>query len=219
MNLSFKKMAVPAASAIVGGLVVLAALKMNPALLLKLDAKAHKAQKTDAIFKDILKDQKGIQKNFDDLFDEDSFEQEGPFKYMKEMREQMKRRMGGIAGDSKSRSSPFDAWFSDKFDGGSAFDISIREDDGFVYYDIKVDDLNSASINTKVENGYVTITGTVEKKNEENKYDEEDKLSSQYIYKSTFNRTFPLPENVNADKMQMTPDKNKIVLKFPKVNA
>jgi len=81
------------------------------------------------------------------------------------------------------------------------------------------DDLNSISINTKVENGYVTINGTFEKKNEGNRDDEKDKLSSQYSYKSTFNRAFPLPENVNVDKMQMTPEKNKIILKFPKVNV
>jgi len=191
MNLSFKKMVVPAASAIVGGLAVLAVLKMDPALRLKLDGNAYKAQKSDTIYNDILKNQNGIQNNFDDLFDEDFFNQE----------------------------DPFDAWFSDRFGGGSVYDISKREDDGFVYYDIKVDDLNSTSINTKVENGYVTITGTLEKKNEGNRDDEKDKLSSQYIYKSTFNRTFPLPENVNVDKMQMTPEKNKIVLKFPKVNA
>ena len=219
MNLSFKKMVVPTASAVVGGLAVLAALKMNPALLVKLNGNSIKAQKNDAIYEDILKNQNGIQNNFDDLFDEDFLEQGDPFNHMRKMREQMEKRMENFAGKSQSRSNPFDVWFSDKFGGGSVYDISKREDDGFVYYDIKVDNLNSTSINTKVENGYVTITGTLEKKNEDNREDEKDKLSSRYIYKSTFNRTFPLPENVNADKMQMTPEKNKIVLKFPKVNA
>jgi len=92
-----------------------------------------------------------------------------------------------------------------------------REDDGFVYYDIKVDDVKSTSINTKVENGYVTITGTVEKKTSSDEKD--DQYAARSIYKSSFNRTFPLPTHVEQTKMQMLTDKDKITLKFPKIKA
>ena len=116
-------------------------------------------------------------------------------------------------------SNPFDSWFSDKFGGGTIKDISKREDDSSVYYDIKVEDVKSTSINTKVENGYITITGTTEKRNDTSDEKENDGLSSQSVYKSTFHRTFPLPEQVDQNKMQMTSEKDKIVLKFPKIKT
>ncbi|MGZ3691073.1 MAG: Hsp20/alpha crystallin family protein, partial [Pseudobdellovibrio sp.] len=112
------------------------------------------------------------------------------------------------------KSNPFDSWFSDKFGGGSVYDISKREDDSFVYYDIKVGDLNSTSINTKIENGYVSISGTEEKKSGPEV--KEGNASTQSIFKSSFSRTFPLPGNVDQAKMQMLTEKDKVVLKFPK---
>lgn len=114
-------------------------------------------------------------------------------------------------------SNPFDAWFSDKFGDGTVNDISKREDDNFVYYDIKVEDVNSTSINTKIENGYIIITGSIEEKSANIDEKENNGFSSQSVYKSTFKRTFPVPEQVDQNKMQMMTERHKIVLKFPKI--
>lgn len=89
----------------------------------------------------------------------------------------------------------------------------------FITTFIKVNDLNSTSVNTKIENGYITITGTVEKKSGSDDKKNDSGFSSQSIYKSTFNRTFPLPEHVDQNRMEMSPEKDKIVLKFPKVKT
>ncbi|MDG0815811.1 Hsp20/alpha crystallin family protein [Bdellovibrio svalbardensis] len=219
MNLSFRKLMIPAASAVVGGVAVLAVLKMNPALRLKLEGDSHKAPKIESPTEDIFDHKNRFRNNFDGFFDDDIFDQEDPFRQMKRMREQMEKRMRKFAGEDQTRSNSFESWFSDKLGGGGTYGISKREDDGFIYYDIRINDLNPTSIDTKVENGYVTITGTVEKKNQDIGTDETDRISTLHFYKSTFNRTFPLPDNVNADKMQMTPEKDKIVLKFPKVSV
>jgi len=192
--LSFKKVLVPAVSAIFGGLAVVAVLKMNPALH-SMIAGNYKGQSSKAIYEDLLNSQEGIRNNFDDLFDEDFFGRQDPFKHMRRMHQEMERRMGNYAVNN-------------------LYDVSKREDDGYVYYDIKTDAFSLTSVDAKVENGYVTITATLEEKNRD-----EEKLSSQYFYKSKFNRTFPLPNNVNANKMQMNTEQDKIVLKFPKVNA
>ena len=134
------------------------------------------------------------------------------------MREQMEKRLQGFNEGHNSPANPFDMWFSNKFGGGRISDISQREDDNSIYYDISVEDVNATSINTKVENGYITITGTTEKKVGSEKK-EGDVSSEKSIYKSTFNRSFPLPQNVDERKMQMISERDKIILKFPKIKT
>ena len=170
------------------------------------------------IVDDILNKQNVIRQHFDSIFNDDFFGGSDPFEDMKKMREQMRKRMD-VFDKPNSRTNPFDSWFSDKFGGGTVDDIAKREDDEFVYYDIKINDLNSTSVNTKIENGYITITGTIEKKSRSDDKKDDGGFSSQSVFKSTFNRTFPLPEHVDQNKMEMVPEKDKIVLKFPKVKA
>lgn len=214
-----KSVIVPTVSAVAGGIVVVAALKISPTLRSKIgESDAKPSVNRDMIFDDILTKQKDIHQQFDSIFNDDFFGSSDPFEDMKKMREQMRKRMK-IFEKPGSTSNPFDSWFSDKFGGGSVDDIAKREDDDFVYYDIKIHDLNSTSINTKIENGYITITGTVEKKNGADDKNDDVGFSSQSIFKSTFNRTFPLPENVDQNKMEMLPEKDKVVLKFPKVKS
>lgn len=200
-------------SAIVGGAVVFGALKYSPISHSKKIETGWAGR--DAVYDDILKRQEGIRHKFDSLFDDNFFNQNDPFEEMKRMRKQMEERMEEFGNSRRSMSNPFDSWFSDKFGGGTINDISKREDGDFVYYDIQVDDVNATSINTKIENGYITITGSLEKKSQS--LDNDD--SAQSVFKSTFNRTFPLPEHVDQNKMQMIPQNGKIVLKFPKLKS
>jgi len=196
-------------SAVIGGLVVFFVLKMKPELLTKFGGR--KQQTYQSLFDDILKNQDAIHRQFDSLFDDDFFDRNDPFEEMRRIREEMNKRMEEFG--TQNSTNPFDSWFSLKFGGGTIHDISKREDDDFVYYDIKVDDLNSASVSTKIENGYIAITGSVEKRHGN---DDEDSHSAE-VYKSTFNRTFPLPDYVDQNKMEMLPEGNKITLKFPKI--
>lgn len=160
----FKTSLISIASAVIGGMIVFAALNYTTTLRLKVQAeKPHR----------------------ESIFDDDFFSQNDPFEEMI------------------------------KFSGRTVNDISRREDNDFVYYDIQVDDLKSTSINTKIENGYITISGSLEKKSQSS----EEDSSAQSIFKSTFNRTFPLPDQVDQDKMQMIPEKDKVVLKFPKMRS
>jgi hypothetical protein len=87
-------------------------------------------------------------------------------------------------------------------------DLNEREDDKYVYLDLKVEDPKATSLKTSVEDGYLSITGEIEKNQGDDVY-----------YKSSFSRTFPLPSGVDAAKMQMEPDGDKIVFKFPKVKV
>lgn len=212
-----KKALVPVVSAVVGGMIVIAAVKFSPAIRSKVNGDQDQGQYKERIYADIFKKQDSIRRHFDSLFDDDFIAQNDPFEEMKNMRKQMEKRMESFDGRGRKMSNPFDSWFSDKFGGGTINDIAKREDDNFVYYDIKVDDINSTSINTKVEQGYVTISGTTEKKSGSDGKD--DSYSAQSVFKSSFNRTFPLPEDVDQNKMQMVTEKNKVILKFPKIKA
>lgn len=202
-------------SAVVGGVIVISAIMASPTLQKKIGGLEPRKHQNELAYEDIFKKQEDIRQQFDSFFNNDFFGQGDPFEEMKRMRKQMQNHMQNFGGKTSDARNPFDSWFSDKFGGGTINDISKREDDDYVYYDVTVDDLNSTSIDTKIENGYVTITGTVEKKNSSS----EQESSAQSIFKSTFNRTFPLPENVEQNKMQMAPEKDKIILKFPKIKA
>lgn len=121
----------------------------------------------------------------------------------------------------------FDQFFNDNFfreiDPFGDFrsvrkhNISVKkiEDSDFVYYEIRAEDLNPTSINTKIENGSLTITGTLEKMTDSS----EQSASTRSLFKSSFARTFPLPEYVDPNKMEMSPEKDRIVLKFPKIRT
>lgn len=114
----------------------------------------------------------------------------------------------------------FENLFPDKYKFGSEnlTDVQTKEDEKAVYYEIKLGDLNSTSINTKVEDGYVTITGTTEKNNDHAE-DQDENVFSRSVFKSTFQRSFPVPEHVDQNKMQVSSDAGKIILKFPKIKV
>jgi HSP20 family molecular chaperone IbpA len=108
-----------------------------------------------------------------------------------------------------------DSWFANYFENQKTQEISKREDSQFIYYDIKLDDPLATTIDTKVQNGYITITGKTEK----NTQSSENDGSYSQVYKSSFNQSFPLPDNVLPNKMKVIADGDKIILKFPKTDV
>lgn len=219
MKAVFKKITIPVASAVLGGAIVLAGLHFSPSLSRKLvasDSQQKQGRSAPLGIDDIVRKQADIDNDFNSFFNDDFFGQRDPFEQMKKMRKEMEQRMENFGKQSNTTKNPFDFWYSNKFGGGSIEDISKREDDNFVYYDIKVENLNLTSINTKVENGNISITGSVEKKEDSG---DKDGSSSRVYFRSTFARSFPLPEGVDANKMETNADKDKITLKFPKLKT
>jgi HSP20 family molecular chaperone IbpA len=113
--------------------------------------------------------------------------------------------------ENEAMAKNFDSLFSDDDDFqevDTPDDLETREDDNFIYYEIAIPNIDATSLKTTLEKGYVTITGTSEKKSEEGNV-------HQYS-SSTFEKIYPLPAGTVAEKMEMIPDKNKVTLKFPK---
>jgi HSP20 family molecular chaperone IbpA len=218
MSSFLKQVWIPTATAIAGGLIVFTALRVIPATSAE-TAHSKASPNNEAIYDDIWNKQNGILNQFDSIFNDDVFDRNNPFEEMRKMRDQMEKRMQLMANKDHHVANPFDSWFSGKFGGGSVDDITQREDEKFVYYDIKVADLNSTSINTKVENGYLTINGTIEKRSEAPDEPVAGKSVATSYFKSSFNRVFPVPENVDSTKMEMSSEKDKVVVRFPKLTT
>lgn len=191
-------------SAVAGGLVVFAAVKAKPGII---GQELHSAPSTteSRAFEDILKDQEKIFERFDSIFDDDFVRQEDPFAEMKRMRERMHRQLGEWNKDPAG--SPFDSWYGNRF-GGNISDISQREDQDNIYYDISVDGIGDSKVNTQVKNGYVIITGEIKKEKNGDK--------AKSLMQSSFQRTFPVPKNVDADHLEMIMETGKITFRFPK---
>lgn len=188
-------------SFILGSLVALVLVKVKPELFFN----STKLAQTD-VFHDFANRERELFQRFNDQFGNDFFRHNDPFEEMKKFREEMGQ---GFAPDENGAflKDPFDRWFGKKFGGGTINDISQREDRDFVYYDIQVDDVQGTSVDTKVEDGYIVISGKQERKSKE----------GNSIFESNFKRTFPVPSNVDPAKMQTTLENGKIVLKFPKL--
>lgn len=89
--------------------------------------------------------------------------------------------------------------------------INEREDDHFIYFEIPIKNLKKEKLKVNIANGMVQVTGQIEKK-------KQGKHASSY-YSSSFHRSFPVPAGVDADKVQMSQEKDQLVVKFPKVKS
>jgi HSP20 family molecular chaperone IbpA len=76
-----------------------------------------------------------------------------------------------------------------------------REDAKFVYYEIPVKNLNKEKLKVRVADGQIDISGQTE-----------DAYSS-----SRFRQSFPVPAEVDAQKVQMENTADKLIIKFPKI--
>lgn len=99
----------------------------------------------------------------------------------------------------------FDTWYKNKFGDSNVSEMKQHEDDKYLYYEIEIKGLTPQRVDVEVKDEQVFISGIAELK-EENKYQE-----------SEFQRSFPVPQNVDANKFEMEQNGKKIVIKFPKL--
>jgi HSP20 family molecular chaperone IbpA len=152
------------------------------------------------------------QRNMDSLFDQfynDDFfgRSHDPFEEMRRMRERMLKDFER----PDEGTGLFDSWYKKKFGGGDVGEITKREDDQFVYYDIAIKGLDQNKLNVKVENGQIEISGQIEKKSQDE--------NAGSFFSSSFHRSFPTPPDVDPNKVQMEQEKDKLVVKFPKMKS
>lgn len=140
----------------------------------------------------------------DQFYNDDFFgSSKDPFKEMRRMREHMAKEFGqpNLGGGF------FDSWYGKRFGGGDVGEVKRHEDDRYIYYEIKIKDLNRENLKVKVVNRQINISGHLEKKTDEGKS----------VFTSSFHRSFPVPPEVDADQVQIDGDNDKIIVKFPKI--
>lgn len=180
-------------------------------LLLIQNYRGSKVQDVDAAG-DLFRQERGMDGTLDSLFNDDFFKSsKSPFEEMRKMQERMMKQFESSS--SESREGIFDSWFKKKFGGGEPGDIRMREDDDFVYYDVTIKNLVNSKLDIRVQNGQITISGTIEKKSS----NQNDKENSSQFYSSTFHRSFPVPYGVDDTKAQMEQKDEKIIIKLPKI--
>ena len=146
----------------------------------------------------------GSEKFYDQFFNDDFFgRSKDPFAEMQRMQKQMLSQFG-----DQNLEGPFNNWYQKRFGGGHVGDFSQREDDDFIYYDIDTDKKKPEELKVDVKNGQVTVSGKFEEKS--------DSANSNSFYSSSFTRSFPAPQNTDAEKFKIEQADGKVIIKFPK---
>jgi HSP20 family molecular chaperone IbpA len=101
----------------------------------------------------------------------------------------------------------------------SGANITSREDQDFIYYEISGDSIENTSVSTSVEDGYLTITAEIHSGDSNAESDGSASSAFQSSFQSTMQRTFPLPGDVDESKLETLAEGSKIILRFPKVNS
>jgi len=151
---------------------------------------------------------------YDEIFNDEFFEkQDLPFESMKKMRAEMEKLFNEYLGSSESFKF-FDNWYQHRF-GGTIFDIVQEEDEDFIYYKIKIQDIDEKNVEVKIENNQVLISANKEV------IDAIDENGTKKIntFKQRFERIFPTPKDVDVDKATILTQKDLITISFPKKKA
>lgn len=92
------------------------------------------------------------------------------------------------------------------FGGGESSEFKTHDDDQFVYYEYETENISKDSLSVRVENNMVIIEGN------------ETKEAFGATMSTSFHRAFPVPADVDADKVQMDYTDKKLIIKFPKIH-
>ncbi len=135
----------------------------------------------------------GIKKKsfFERFFEDGFFSDEG----LDQMAEQMAQSMQGMASM------------------GQVGRLETSQTDQFVIYEIFLDQVDKNSLKIDIKDGQINISGQA-------KIEKENKGQfgvTKSVSISSFSRSFPAPQGVKIEDVQMENKENSIILKFPKV--
>lgn len=196
MKHSARKILIPAISVLSGFVISYFAFRSNPQLINQVSAGELRSERKEFAQTGLLKKKLVNPVTPDRFFDHDEL-----FEEMERMQERMR--------DHFKNFDHHDLVIDDSFEKTLVGGVSQREDSEYVYLDVPITDLDETTVDTNVVNDYVTISGTVEKK-----YN-----AGEGLFRSSFSRTFPLPEGVDQNQMAVVPQKGKVTLKFPKLKV
>lgn len=115
--------------------------------------------------------------------------------------------LGGLPTESEINEvrKLFESFFEEQFtvppvQGLGGESISRREDERAIYYDLPIEGLKKENLKLTIEEGQIQISGRVEGPG-----------SIQ-----EFQKSFPVPEGVDADRVSIRQEQDRVVIEFPR---
>lgn len=97
----------------------------------------------------------------------------------------------------------------------SSVAIKLREDDKYKYVEIDPHDINTDYLKVDIDKGLLRIYGEVK----DVKKEDNDNRKIYSSFASSVSRTLTIPPGVNEKKAEVLKEQNKIIVKFPKIQA
>lgn len=167
----------------------------------------HKTERVESA--GLEKRPKSFHSQFQKFFSDDFFASD-PFEEMQKMRERMRE---GFFRDDDLLFDNFGGGFGNLRLKGNNVSVETRESDEFLIYEISGEGIDEKSIDIKVSDGMITISGRVDQK----ATTDESGSASSYVVSSSFSQSFSIPRDVDSDKVKMEHVDGKILIKFPKM--
>lgn len=89
--------------------------------------------------------------------------------------------------------------------------VTQREDSQFIYLDIDLKGQKLTDFRVEAADGYITLSGEIQS--------EENSSSFKGLYRSSFHKSFPAPEQAQLKNYQVQKTDDKITLKFDKMSS
>lgn len=140
------------------------------------------------------------------------FPQRQPRDEMQERMDQFRRDWNDKFGESEEIEGIFEKFFKNGVPGNTP-ELKQSEDANTVTYEITIRGLAEEKVSVNVSNGMIRISG----KTEVSQRDARSGVFNQSV--SSFERSFPVPENVDEQSLQIQQEKNKLILRFTKVGS
>lgn len=135
--------------------------------------------------------------------------------YMSGFESKMEEHFKRIKEEQEKLFSDFNFSQKDPLSLKESVEIKTREDGKYKYVEIDTHDNNKDYLKVDIDNGLIRIYGEIKDvKKEDN---DNRKMYSSFV--SSVSRTLSIPPGVNEKKAEILKEQNKIIVKFPKIEA
>lgn len=135
--------------------------------------------------------------------------------YMNDFEIKMEEHFKRIREEQEKLFSDFNFSQKDPLSLKESIEIKTREDDKYKYVEIDSHDNNKDYLKVDIDNGLIRIYGEI--KDEKKEDNDNHKMYSSFA--SSVSRTLSIPPGVNEKKAEILKEQNKIIVKFPKIEA
>ncbi len=135
--------------------------------------------------------------------------------YMNNFEIKMEEHFKRIREEQEKLFSDFNFSQKDPLSLKESIEIKTREDDKYKYVEIDSHDNNKDYLKVDIDNGLIRIYGEI--KDEKKEDNDNHKMYSSFA--SSVSRTLSIPPGVNEKKAEILKEQNKIIVKFPKIEA